>query len=760
MDELTSHVFRSQPPLITLGGYQSPRLVVRPRAKALKAKAIEDDSFLFPLQSILVGKTEKAAPVGAIPGEIGKSQKLPTLPDLLSQLKKALAKGTVEVQKQTGSVYKSQLKPGDPLDTRSAVLPPTKAQFSRSGSSYVASRPLSAATTKRPQSAAYSSRSLRPTFTQASLYKSRDSSSPLPEPRPATDFALQSSLLIWDTSHKVMRFERGSERRFVTVVGETKTMSLEEPIKEKVPVAQKVDKYNGDYRGGKRDGHGFAEFDNGDTYDGDWVNDERQGRGTYTHKALKAVYMGDISRNLKHGKGQLTFRNGDVLYGEFVDNCLIDSHVTIDYHPIGHYEGLMKEGRRHGSGTMDYAEHFLYEGEWLEDRRSGLGYIKFPGGFFEGMFIRDNVDGRGILVFEGVFPLSRHSTPSPTPTVKPRRRRVMFGQQPRPSQKAAVQVAAVLIPHYTVAKNRIFGEESEFFHFAGYRLRDSDAIWKTLPAKDLAKRLEREDEEFTDGQFYRGVLNGAAMARYGKYALYVGMFKDSKKHGYGKMAYSDPDHVLKWLPESEGDYEGMWENDQRHGKGHMTFSNGLRYEGNFRCDNRHNVIGTLYFNDGNVYTGNWVDNIMQGKGQYRTPEGRVYEGFFVRGMFGSDGRLLYPTGEYYEGQVSRMSPHGSGRIKYLDGSSYEGQFDMGIRSGSGTMRYANGDIYEGDWEESLREGYGKMSYFGRGERYEGFWSADMRNGRGTLIGKHGVFVGYWQHDVKEGSGEADHRVNV
>lgn len=760
MDELTSHVFRSQPPLITLGGYQSPRLVVKPRTKTLKAKAIEEDSFLFPLQSILVGKTEKAAPVGAIPGDIGKSQRLPTLPNLLSQLKKALEKGPAEAQKQTGSVYRSQLKPGDPLDTRSAILPPTKAQFSRSGSSYLASRPLSAVTTKRPQSAAYSSRSLRPTITQASLYKSRDSASPLPEPRPATDFALQSSLLIWDTSHKVMRFERGNERRFVTVAGETKTMSLEEPIKEKVPVPQKVDKYNGDYRAGKRDGHGFAEFDNGDSYDGEWVNDERQGRGTYTHKALKAVYTGDIRHNLKHGRGQLTFRNGDVLYGEFVDNCLIDSHVTIDYHPTGHYEGLMKEGRRHGPGTMDYAEHFLYEGEWQDDRRSGLGYIKFPGGFFEGMFIRDNVDGRGILVFEGVFPVSRHSTPSPTPPAKPRRRKVMFGQQPRSSQKSSVQVAAVLIPHYTVAKNRIFGEEAEFFHFAGYRLRDSDAIWKTLTAKELGKKLEKEDEDFVDGQFYRGALNGAAMVRYGKYALYFGMFKDSKKHGYGKMTYSDPDHLLKWLPESEGDYEGRWENDQRHGKGHMTFANGLRYEGNFRCDHRHNVIGTLYFNDGNVYTGNWVDNIMQGKGQYRTPEGRVYEGFFVRGMFGSDGRLLYPTGEYYEGQVSRMSPHGSGRIKYTDGSSYEGQFDMGIRSGSGTMRYANGDIYEGDWEEGLREGYGKMAYFGRGERYEGFWSADMRNGKGTLIGKHGVFVGYWQNDVKEGSGEADHRVNV
>ena len=82
---------------------------------------------------------------------------------------------------------------------------------------------------------------------------------------------------------------------------------------------------------------------------------------------------------------------------------------------------------------------------------------------------------------------------------KPRRRKVMIGQQPRPSQKPAVQVAAVLIPHYTVAKNRIFGEDSEFFHFSGYRMRDSDCIWKTLTAKELAKKLDREDEEYVDG---------------------------------------------------------------------------------------------------------------------------------------------------------------------------------------------------------------------------------------------------------------------
>lgn len=759
MDELTSHVFRSQPPLVTLGGYQSPKLVVKRRPKGPKVKSEDEDTFLFPVQSIIVGKTEKSAPLGVIPGEIGKSQRLPALPDLLKELKTAIEKGYFTAQKQTGAVFRSQLSPGDPLDTRSAVVPKVvKPQFSRSGSSYMASRPQSAVnTTRRPQSAAYSARSLRPTYTQLSFQ--RESTSPPPSQRPATDYALQSSMLIWDTSHKVMRFERGKERRVVTVEGETKTMSLEEPIKEKVPVPLKVVRYNGDYRGGNRDGHGFAEFDNGDTYDGEWVNNQRQGHGTYTYKSLGAVYTGDIRHNLKHGRGQLTLRNGDVLYGEFIDNSIIDSHVTIDYQPGGHYDGVMKEGRRHGNGTMEYAENVVYEGEWVDDRRYGMGYLKFQGGFFEGLFIRDNVDGRGYLVIENQFPLSRHSTPTPTPPPKPRRRRVL-GQQPRSGSKAVAPIAAMLIPHYTVAKNRIFGEDPEFFHFAGYRLRDDDAIWKTLTGKELAKKLEKEGEEFPDGKFYRGYLSGAAMVRYGKYALYYGICKDSKKHGFGKMIYTDLEHQLKWLPEREGEYEGKWENDMRHGKGVMVFGNGLKYEGNFRCDHRHNVVGTLYFPNGDVYTGNWVDNIMQGKGQYRSSEGRIYEGYFVKGLFGSDGRLLYPTGEYYEGQVSRMHPHGSGRIKYTDGSSYEGMFDMGERDGYGTMRYVNGDIYEGEWDDGLRDGYGKMAYFGRGERYEGFWSADMRNGKGTLIGKHGVFVGYWMNDVKEGSGEADHQVNI
>ena len=51
--------------------------------------------------------------------------------------------------------------------------------------------------------------------------------------------------------------------------------------------------------------------------------------------------------------------------------------------------------------------------------------------------------------------------------------------------------------------------------------------------------------------------------RYSDGSVYVGEFKDSKKHGQGKMTYKNGDT-----------YEGLWKNDLPNGYGIYTFSDG------------------------------------------------------------------------------------------------------------------------------------------------------------------------------------------
>ena len=92
------------------------------------------------------------------------------------------------------------------------------------------------------------------------------------------------------------------------------------------------------------------------------------------------------------------------------------------------------------------------------------------------------------------------------------------------------------------------------------------------------------------------------------HAVYTGNFIEGKRHGLGKMVYTDKNHCLEFLGETEGEYLGQWKDDQRHGQGTMLWPSGIRYEGRFAQDRRHHVTGKLFFQNGNVYEGGFVIN--------------------------------------------------------------------------------------------------------------------------------------------------------
>lgn len=105
----------------------------------------------------------------------------------------------------------------------------------------------------------------------------------------------------------------------------------------------------------------------------------------------------------------------------------------------------------------------------------------------------------------------------------------------------------------------------------------------------------------------------------------------------------------------------------RHGKGEMNWPSGLKYIGNYRRDRRDGVVGKLLFLNGDSYDGEWVDELMHGKGTYKTTDGRVYRGKFAYGEFGGEGALVFPNSERYEGEVKKMLPEGLGKYYYRNG---------------------------------------------------------------------------------------------
>lgn len=242
------------------------------------------------------------------------------------------------------------------------------------------------------------------------------------------------------------------------------------------------------------------------------------------------------------------------------------------------------------------------------------------------------------------------------------------------------------------------------------------------------------------------------MGIYSKYAIYTGNFVNGKRSGQGKMVYNDPEHVLEWLGETEGEYNGLWKDDQRHGQGLMIWPNGLKYDGRFNCDKRHHVTGKLYFLNGNVYDGGWVDDKMQGVGCVTTPSGIRFTSRFIAGISENVG-VLEIEGNVYEGECENMQPHGRGKYRLQNGDVYEGNMHFGIIEGYGKLSYANGGVYTGEMSAGSRHGKGKMVY-SNGFLYDGRWIRDKREGFGVFFDKNGgkVYSGEWKEDRQEGKG--------
>ena len=54
---------------------------------------------------------------------------------------------------------------------------------------------------------------------------------------------------------------------------------------------------------------------------------------------------------------------------EMMDEELVDGKA--DYPDGGVYEGMMKGEKRHGNGTMLFANSDRYDGEWFDDEMHG-----------------------------------------------------------------------------------------------------------------------------------------------------------------------------------------------------------------------------------------------------------------------------------------------------------------------------------------------------------------------------------------------------
>jgi hypothetical protein len=114
------------------------------------------------------------------------------------------------------------------------------------------------------------------------------------------------------------------------------------------------------------------------------------------------------------------------------------------------------------------------------------------------------------------------------------------------------------------------------------------------------------------------------------------------------------DDLSQYIPRVAEGYEGEKnENGQRHG------------------------FGVYKYKNGDIYTGQWVEDKREGEGKYKFQNGDLYEG------------------------VWKNDSLPSGTVSYVDGSSYRGELNMFWRAGEGVYRDSTGKETSGLWKNDL-----------------------------------------------------------
>ncbi len=110
------------------------------------------------------------------------------------------------------------------------------------------------------------------------------------------------------------------------------------------------------------------------------------------------------------------------------------------------------------------------------------------------------------------------------------------------------------------------------------------------------------------------------------------------------------------------------------------------------------------------------------------------------------------NGDYYSGDWVEGRFSGNGTYTYSDSKTYEGQWRNGEKNGYGIMTWPNGDVYDGYWLDDKRSGEGTQTY-ADGRKYIGNWVESVMTGSGTYYYSDGSsFVGEWVNGLISGEG--------
>ena len=141
----------------------------------------------------------------------------------------------------------------------------------------------------------------------------------------------------------------------------------------------------------------------GSIYEGEWLDDMRNGYGTFSVPMGKPTITGSSSGvNVSEKSNKKT--TSSQRSASPVSSKSGHSHKSEESHLRKVYAGEWKNDKREGFGTYYYDDGGCYEGSWENDKKEGWGKMRYADGtIYEGEWHREMRHGQGILLLSWLF---------------------------------------------------------------------------------------------------------------------------------------------------------------------------------------------------------------------------------------------------------------------------------------------------------------------------------------------------------------------
>lgn len=144
--------------------------------------------------------------------------------------------------------------------------------------------------------------------------------------------------------------------------------------------------YRGQWLRGERHGHGERTLPDGSVYEGQWRHHEMAGDGIQRYGAFKplpsaegpgspaGLYEGQFRGGRRDGRGTYSYADGRRYEGQFLQGTYHGSGV-LSFIDGTEFKGGFQRGKKHGMGSFKWPDGRRYVGLWQQGHTDGKGII-------------------------------------------------------------------------------------------------------------------------------------------------------------------------------------------------------------------------------------------------------------------------------------------------------------------------------------------------------------------------------------------------